>query len=139
MQTEILGNTENVQKQNNVLIIKTKEAEARIWVYSPTIIRVSISKEHSTDTSFAVIQKPSDDLDYNESANEIVLKTTALKLRISKSPLRFNFYTADGKALSEDDLRFGTNWQGTRVVNYRKLYKDEKFILCKLELRCARS
>jgi alpha-glucosidase len=128
MQTEILGNTENVQKQNNVLIIKTKEAEARIWVYSPTIIRVSISKEHSTDTSFAVIQKPSDDLDYNESANEIVLKTTALKLRISKSPLRFNFYTADGKALSEDDLRFGTNWQGTRVVNYRKLYKDEKFI-----------
>ncbi len=44
MQTEILGNTESVKKQNNVLIIKTKEAEARIWVYSPTIMRVNVSK-----------------------------------------------------------------------------------------------
>ncbi len=57
-----------------------------------------------------------------------MVSTSALKLRISKSPLRFNFYTADGKALSKDDSRFGVNWQGTRVINYRKLYKDEKFI-----------
>jgi alpha-glucosidase len=128
MQTEILGNTESVQKQNNVLIIKTKEAEARIWVYSPTIIRVSISKEHSADTSFAVIQKPSNKLEYTDSADAIMISTSLLKLKISKSPLRFNFYTADGRVLSEDDPRFGTNWQGTRVVNYRKLYKDEKFI-----------
>ncbi len=128
MQTEILGNTESVSKQNNVLIIKTKEAEARIWVYSPTIIRVSISKEHSVDTSFAVIQKPADQIQYKESSDQIEITTTALKLRITKSPLCFNFYTADGKVLSEDDTRFGTNWQGTRVVNYRKLYADEKFI-----------
>jgi len=128
MQTEILGNTESINKQGNVLIIKTKEAEARIWVYSPTIIRVGISKEHSADTSFAVIQKPSENLDYTESPDEIVLTTSELKLRISKAPLRFNFYTLDGKVLSEDDARFGVNWQGTRVVNYRKLYKDEKFI-----------
>ncbi len=128
MQTEILGNTESINKQGNVLIIKTKEAEARIWVYSPTIIRVSINKEHSADTSFAVIQKPSESLDYTESPDEIVLTTAALKLRISKLPLRFNFYTTGGQVLSEDDTRFGVNWQGTRVVNYRKLYKDEKFI-----------
>ncbi len=128
MQTEILGNAEGVDKQGDVLIIKTKEAETHIWVYSPTIIRISISKEHSKDTSFAVIQKPSENIEYTESGNEIVLITSALKLLISKSPLRFNFYTTDGKALSEDDPRFGVNWQGTRVVNYRKLYKDEKFI-----------
>jgi len=128
MQTEILGNAESINKQNNVLIIKTKEAEARVWIYSPTIIRVSISKEHSADTSFAVIQKPSENLNYSESADELVLTTSALTLRITKSPLRFNFCTADGKALSGDDPRFGVNWQGTRVVNYRKLYKDEKFI-----------
>lgn len=128
MQTEILGNTEAVKKQGNVLVIKTNEAEARIWVYSPTIIRVSISKEHSADTSFAVIQKPSQQLDYTESANDIILNTGALKLRINKSPLRFNFYTANDEVLSEDDASFGVNWQGTRVMNYRKLYADEKFI-----------
>jgi alpha-glucosidase len=128
MQTEILGNTESINKQNDVLIIKTKEAEARIWVYSLTIIRVNISKEYNPDASFAVIQKPSNQIDYKESADQIEITTSALTLRITKSPLRFNFFTADGKALSEDDPRFGTNWQGARVVNYRKLYADEKFI-----------
>ena len=128
MQLEILGNTESVSKKGNVLILKTKEAEARVWVYSQTIIRISISKEHGADTSFAVIQKPSKKLDYTESAEEIVVTTSALKLKITKSPLRFGFYTSDGKILSEDDARFGVNWQGARVINYRKLYPDEKFI-----------
>ena len=128
MDTEILGNAESVTQQNNVLLIKTKEAEARVWVYSPTIIRVSISKEHSADSSFAVVKDPESTLNYKETATDITVSTSALTLHINKSPLRFNFSTADGKVLSEDDPRFGTNWQGTRVVNYRKLYKDERFI-----------
>ena len=128
MDTEILGNAESVTQQNNVLLIKTKEAEARVWVYSPTIIRVSISKVHSVDSSFAVVQNPLNQFNYKETAADITVSTSALTLHINKSPLRFNFSTADGKVLSEDDARYGTNWQGTRVVNYRKLYKDEKFI-----------
>jgi alpha-glucosidase len=129
MQTEILGNTESISKQNNVLIIKTQEAEARIRIYSPTIIRICISKVQSNaDSSFAVIQDPSENLHYTESTDEIIIDTASLKLHIGKSPLRFNFYTADGRALSKDDPRFGVNWQGNRVVNYRKLYADEKFI-----------
>jgi len=129
MQTEILGNTNSVNKQGNVLIIKTNEAVARIWVYGDSIIRINVSKSFDeNDTSFAVIRNPADIFDYAESDSEIVLTTSALKLRVSKLPLRFNFYTADGKVLSEDDRRFGINWQGERVINYRKLYPDEKFI-----------
>jgi len=128
MDVQILGNAESVNKNDNVLVIKTKEAEARVWIYSPSIIRVSISKEHSIDTSFAVVQEPKGDLQYKENGNNIEIVTSALKVVINKSPLRFNFYTADGKALSQDDQSFGTNWQGPRVVNYRKVYKDERFI-----------
>jgi alpha-glucosidase len=129
MQVEILSNAQSVRKQNNVLVIKAKEAEARIYIYSPTVIRVNITKNTAiADTSFAVIQNPASQLDFTESSNEIEVSTSALKLKVRKSPLRFSFFTADGKALSEDDPRFGVNWQGTRVVNYRKLYKDEKFI-----------
>ena len=129
MQVEILGNAGSVSKQNNVLIIKTEEAIARIWIYSPAVIRVNISKAFDEkDASFAVIQKPSEIIDYTDSTDDIIISTSALKLKINKSPLRFNFYTTDGKVLSEDDPRFGTNWQGTRVINYRKLYEDEKFI-----------
>ncbi|MDB5088728.1 MAG: alpha-glucosidase [Mucilaginibacter sp.] len=129
MQTEILGNIKSVNKRGNVLIIKTNEAVARIWVYDNSIIRINVSKSlDENDTSFAVIQNPANRFDYTESADEVVLTTSVLKLRVSKSPLRFNFYTAGGKVLSEDDERFGINWQDERVINYRKLHLDEKFI-----------
>lgn len=129
MQTEILGKAESVDKKNNILIIKTNEAVARIWVYSPTIIRVCISKNFDeSDASFAVIQKPAEQFEYTESDCEIEINTSALTFRVSKSPLRFNFYTTDGKTLSEDDQRFGITWQDSKVINYRKLYADEKFI-----------
>ncbi len=129
MQIEILGNTKSDSKQNDILIIHTEEAVARIWVYSPSIIRINISKNFDDyDPSFAVIREPLPKFEGIETDKEIIIKTTELQLRINKSPLRFNFYTADGKVLSEDDKRFGVNWQGTRVTNYRKLYPDEKFI-----------
>ncbi|SDE31504.1 alpha-glucosidase [Mucilaginibacter pineti] len=129
MQVEILGSVTEFKQQNGTLTIKTAEAEARVYLYSPTIIRINISKKHSeADTSFAVIQQLLTDFKLDESATTIEINTSALKLRINKSPLRFNFYTADSKPLSEDDERFGTNWQNERVITYRKLYADEKFI-----------
>jgi len=129
MEIEILGNVQRFKLQDSILIIKTAEAEARVYIYSPTVIRVNISKKHSgTDNSFAVIREVIDDFEFDESADAIEINTPALKLSINKSPLRFNFFTVDGKPLSEDDSRFGTNWQGGRVITYRKLYADEKFI-----------
>jgi alpha-glucosidase len=128
MQLEILGNTDTVNYQNCALVIKTPQAEARVWVYSPAIIRVCISKDFNADESFAVIEKPLDDFKWEQLDNSVELTTSALKLIISLKPLRFNFYTVDGQPLSEDDQSYGTNWQGERVINYRKLYADEKFI-----------
>ncbi len=129
MQVQILGNAESTREHSNALIIKTAEAEAYISVYSPSIIRVNITRSFAAeDESFAVIQQPSGQLDYKESDKTIELHTAALKLIVNKAPLRFNFYTADGKPLSQDDEHYGTNWQGERVITYRKLYKDERFI-----------
>jgi len=129
MEIEILGNVQRFKLQDSILIVKTAEAEARVYIYSPTVIRVNISKKHSdTDNSFAVIREAVDDFEFDESADAIEINTPALKLSINKSPLRFNFFSVDGKPLSEDDSRFGTNWQGERVITYRKLYADEKFI-----------
>jgi len=128
MQTQILGNATSISKQEQVLIIKTADAEARISLYSPGIVRVSVTKKTTADHSFAVIRQPANNLEYTENENEIIVATEVLKLKVIKSPLRFSFYTADGEVLSEDDERFGVTWQGDRVINYRKLYTDEKFI-----------
>jgi alpha-glucosidase len=129
MNLEIISNVHGFKQEHGVLTIKTAEAEARVYIYSPTIIRVNISKNYNPDDpSFAVIRQPLADFDFDESSANIDISTSALKLSIQKSPLRFNFFTADGLSLSEDDARFGTNWQGERVVNYRRLFEGEKFI-----------
>lgn len=130
MQFQKLGNIQNITKQSNVLIIHTEEAVARVWVYSPSVIRVNVSRNFDeAGQSFAVIQPPSPSISYtSETTDSYEVLTAELKLTINKAPLRFNFYTADDKPLNEDDERFGINWQGDRVVNYKKLFPDEKFI-----------
>lgn len=129
MKAEIIGNVQGFKQQDDILIIKTAEVEARVYIYSPTIIRINISKQHhEVDESFAVVRQPMADFDFDESSAYIDIVTSALKLRIQKSPLRFNFFTNTGKPLSADDERYGTTWQGERVITYRKIYNDEKFI-----------
>ncbi len=129
MQTEILGNVQTIQQRVEKLVISTATAEAHIYVYSPTIIRVNITKSPSVeDHSFAVIQHSLKQVNFIDAENEIIVRTSAIKLKINKAPLRFSFYTADDKLLSEDDARFGTTWQGEQVINYRKLHANEKFI-----------
>jgi alpha-glucosidase len=129
MQIELAGNTQHISPRDHHILIKTPNAEARVWVYSPTIIRVNISKYFTADDhSFAVIQQPEGNIRYDESADEVSIHTGQLELRITKAPLRFNFYTPDGVLLSGDDERFGTIWQGETVTNYRKMFSGERFI-----------
>jgi alpha-glucosidase len=129
MRTELLGKALSVTEKAGKLIIKTLAAEAHITVYSPTIIRVNITKRvTASDTSFAAIQKPLKKIEWQQTKESIEITTPALKLCINKSPLRCKLTTANGKELSADDDRFGTTWQGEKVVTYRKLYPDERFI-----------
>ncbi len=129
MQFQTLSSLQSIHQQNNKLILKTAEAEAEVSVYSPSIIRVNITKHPiNTDESYAVIREPLTELLYEQTENEITITTSALVLRINKSPLRFSFYTAEGKLISRDDGRFGTTWQNSRLTNYREVQANEKFI-----------
>jgi alpha-glucosidase len=129
MQVELLGNTESAEMQNGALLIKTANAQARIMPYSDTIIRVCITKgDKQPDESLAVIQNPQETFTYQKLDNTIEVSTSALKLVIDMDPLRFSLFTADGKSLSSDDKRFGTTLNSDKVMNYRKLHTDEKFI-----------
>jgi alpha-glucosidase len=129
MQVELLGNTKSVEIQDGALAITTSNAQARVWVYSDTVIRVCITKTgKEPDQSFAVIEDPQDAFSYQELNDTIEVNTSALKLVIDKNPLRFSFFTADGKPLSGDDKRFGTTLEGDKVMNYRELHDDEMFM-----------
>jgi alpha-glucosidase len=129
MEFKILGSTQSVSQRGNKLIITTAEAEAHITVYSPSVVRVNVTRQpNNIDASFAVIRDALTAIDYKETDAEVVVETSALVLRINKYPLRFAFYTTDGRLISQDDERFGINWQNSRVINYRQLQPEEKFI-----------
>jgi alpha-glucosidase len=88
MQLEILGNANSVTEQNGALVIKTQQAEARIWVFSPTIIRICISRDFSeANESFAVIEKPLESFSWQHLTDAVEVTTSALKLIINLIPL----------------------------------------------------
>ncbi|PJJ80355.1 glycoside hydrolase family 31 protein [Mucilaginibacter auburnensis] len=129
MQVEILGNIEGIEIQNGALFIKTAVADARVTVYNDTIIRVCITRrDKQPDQSLAVIQGPSGELNYHDLSDTIEVNTSAMKLVVNKNPLRFNFFTADGKPLTAEDTRFGTTLDGDKVMNYRQLHHDEMYL-----------
>ncbi|MFD0751810.1 glycoside hydrolase family 31 protein [Mucilaginibacter calamicampi] len=128
MQVELLGNVESAEMRNGAFIINTAVAQAQVTVYSDTIIRVCITRKGKQPESLAVIERPLDNFTYQKLDDTIEVNTPGLKLVIEKNPLRFNFFTADGKHLSSDDKRFGTTLHSDKVMNYRQLHSDEKFI-----------
>ncbi|MBS7566350.1 glycoside hydrolase family 31 protein [Mucilaginibacter sp. Bleaf8] len=129
MEFKIIGNTQSINQRNDTLILDTAEAQVQVSIYSPTIIRVNVTRQPDKPvSSFAVIREALPDLSYEENLHELIINTSALQLRIQKDPLRMAFYTADGKLLSQDDERFAISWQDTKVMNHRKVHPDEKFI-----------
>ncbi|WP_237488066.1 glycoside hydrolase family 31 protein [Hufsiella ginkgonis] len=127
--TELTGNATHIAAEENKLIIETYGAKAEISIYGPEIIRIRISKRNAAPReSFAVIREPAALSPCHEEADAITLETGALTLRIDRFPLRFSFFNKNGQLLGADDPRFGTTWQGDRVITYRKLFPGEKFI-----------
>ncbi|WP_133997078.1 glycoside hydrolase family 31 protein [Dinghuibacter silviterrae] len=100
---------------------------ATITAYSPTIIRVRVTKETpKTDFSYAI-----DDLTPHRSwikAENDALTTDSLTIKITKTPFRVSFQDKKGNFLSGDDPALGISWEGPQVTSYRQMAPGEKFI-----------
>lgn len=124
------GNFKEMQKSGQTLNIKTSNSIIAVTIYSPTIIRIKTNKEQFDDNfSYAVVGQPMKAAyDVKETSEEITISTDSINVRMSKSPVRFSFYTKDGKLINEDDKGFGTSWLGTETTVYKKLFPSERFI-----------
>jgi alpha-glucosidase len=125
-----LGNLTSFEVRNQAIIINTDFGKAEVTFYEPGIARVRIVKEvFRKDFSYAVIAKPENiQPKITETSDKLIVETELLRLEIDRNPVRFSFYTSDGRLLSADDKSFGTSWLGTEVTTYKKLISDEKFI-----------
>lgn len=125
-----LGNYKSFTKSDTGIIGTTDNGNFRITIYSPSIIRISISVDNQfEDFSYAVVENPkSSILDLKEDANELVIATSEIKLIISKKPVRFTFTDLNGNVINEDDAGLGTAWIGDQSATYKKLQEGERFI-----------
>lgn len=125
-----LGNFRKVEVKNQEFLFQTDNGRARVIVYSPDVIRISVEKTDFKKTfSYAVVVQPQKcAVRPNETGDVYTITTDSLVLKVTKRPLRFAFYTINGKLLNTDDPSFGTSWLGDDVTTYKSLQKDERFL-----------
>ncbi len=125
-----LGNLKEWSNIASGLTAHTDNGNFRIAVYNANTIRITITRaNHYEDFSYAVISNPSETkFHIDDHADYLRVSTDAIRLTVSKSPVRFRFSTVDDRLISEDDAAFGTMWNGEQVTTYRKLQEGERFI-----------
>ena len=125
-----LGNLTTFSREEQRLMLNTDFGKAELTVYEAGIIRIRIVKDDfRKDFSYAVVAGPGKaGYTLEETQDRLVVHTEALRLDISRNPVRFSFYTSDGKLLNADDPAFGTAWIGTEVTTYKQLLDGERFI-----------
>ncbi|MDO9510453.1 MAG: glycoside hydrolase family 31 protein [Bacteroidales bacterium] len=125
-----LGNFQKMTQKGKRIQIQSSSGIVEIQFYSENIIRIHIDQQKlQPDFSYSVNVQPSNpDIQKTESAKELILKTSAVTLKIIKTPLSFSFYTPDGKLINADDPAFGTSWNNSEVTTYKTLQDGEKFI-----------
>ena len=128
---QTLGNFIELKQQPNTLLINISNGTLRAIIYSPNIIRISISQNGDfDDQSYAIITDPIKEVKYkvNNSSDRIILSTDSLDLNITKQPVRLQFLNKKGQIINEDDMAFGTSWIGEETTTYKKMQEGEKFI-----------
>lgn len=125
-----LGKLISHKLTDQTLELKTDNGNAAVTVYDQGIIRVRIVKDDFIENfSYAVSAIPvKTGVQFNDDAAKLTLKTSLVTLEITKNPVRFTFYSADGTLLNADDPAFGTSWIGTEVTTYKTLHKGERFM-----------
>ncbi|MEQ8576577.1 MAG: glycoside hydrolase family 31 protein, partial [Fulvivirga sp.] len=124
-----LGAFESFKIKVDGLHAKTSNGNFIVKVYDAGIVRVHIYFGETTDTNkYSVIANPVEDkFNIEDTESVIIVKTSLLKLEISKSPVRFTFKKPDGQVISADDT-FGTSRIGDQITTYKKLQEGERFI-----------
>ena len=126
-----IGNVTSVERVGDGVIVSAKPAMVQLSVIAPEVIRVRMTAGGTflPDSSWAVVQHVPGPTSYTltESADELVLSTSKLKVHVRKSPCRLAFYDANGNRINQDDPSTGMSWSGTKVVVWKTMPQDEQY------------
>jgi alpha-glucosidase len=124
-----LGDLLNWKQLDKGLTGETTNGRFRVLFYNDHTVRIQITREiEFEDFSYAVVASPqAKAISVLDQADNIIVKTAAFVLVITKGPVRFSFYNHQDQLINEDDT-FGTSWNGEQVTTYKKLQKGERFV-----------
>jgi len=125
-----IGDLKTFKQENNLISIEANNAFVQITAFRDDIIRVRAYKEKPLRNFSYAVDKQAEGkfTSVVDENSKLVLKTSVLKIEITKAPIRISFYTLDGKLINADDPRFGMTWLGSDVTCYKQMFEKEKFI-----------
>jgi alpha-glucosidase len=125
-----LGDLSSFQKTSTGLTGETSNGKFRVALYNKGIARITATRQDFfEDFSYAVIaESQTPEFEIHDSDGFIVMRTESFLLKISRSPVRFSFFTHEGTPINEDDPSFGVSWNGEQVTSYKKIQDGERFI-----------
>lgn len=93
-------------KEKNTVYLNTTDGKMKIVPYSDRTLRVvyTLKEDFGQKESLSVIQKQNKNIsiDVDEDENKIVIKTNALRLNITKSTGRFQYFNSTGNLLMQE-------------------------------------
>ncbi len=126
-----LGNVKSIKKIADGIILQTDFGNLKATIYTPDIIKISITKNPSFDDfSYAVATTPDPKTKFTiiDEKQDVTVTTDSLRLVIGKNPVRVSLYNKSDKLINGDDPAFGTSWVSDEITTYKKLFADERFI-----------
>lgn len=119
-----------IETRADGVLLRDGRAALAIRVLSPEILRVRYAPdgELARDDSFAVVNRDFGPVKASIASGKgsTEIRTAALRLTLQHSPLRLEFFDAQGRSLDADDVDLGMARAGESLKVWKRLRDDEQ-------------
>ncbi|MFN7258355.1 MAG: TIM-barrel domain-containing protein, partial [Cyclobacteriaceae bacterium] len=125
-----LGQLISYKKNERGIDIETSFGNLSVAFFDERIVQVwGYMGKQEEDFSYAVVGTPMKiEFSISDLSEKIQLTTSALKVTISKSPVRVQMTDLQDVLINEDDAGLGIQWINDQVSCYKKLQEGERFL-----------
>jgi alpha-glucosidase len=125
-----LGQLISYKKNERGIDIETSFGNVSIAFFDERIVQVwGYMGKREEDFSYAVVGTPIKiEFSISDLSEKIQLTTSALKVTITKTPVRVQMTDLQDVLINEDDAGLGIQWINNQVSCYKKLQEGERFL-----------
>jgi len=126
------GNVSSVHQNAHGIELVAGEVQLQVDVIAPTVVRLrySVLGGDPPEDSFAVLPNTSDDppaVKTEETSDSVSLDTGSMVVKISKLPLRVQFFDHAGNAISQDASDSAVAFHGNSFRVQKEMPADEHY------------